>query len=463
MKREFLTLWSSLLFVLLLAVSASAQEVVHAPTLLDHPAYGFADRSTSFTAQGAFSSLGHELEYRFDWGDGSEYSNWTGADKTHKYKAVTVPLFSSIKLTEYDVRTQARCIQHTDIVSGWVDSVITIESNRCDTEDEMPEECNDVDLPTLRQVCVGDIHRLINEGRANEGITSDDEYIYTSRGFSEILDQQELVISKIWPDDSDAWVAIDDVTIDYDSDLKHIGDIGVSDDYVYAPVTDFVVGLFRTDRSVKRARAGATILNIANFDKRTLEFKGFVDFSDKIDVGDDGDIAGVDVTDNTTIWMVEYQPDEDSPDPRIFTYDVDKPFETLTSYPIKTYDANGILLHGAYAYVASGRDKLLEVDGAVGSIDVYDADALSTDTMNVPAATYSFCTPEIHAEGIAMHRGELWHAQVQELHQIERPEMSPDITGIILRLLGVEPVEGADPNADGELDAADVLFEILTL
>ncbi len=72
---------------------------------------GIAGISYTFTSANAGSSNNHELEYRFDWGDGS-YSDWsTSTTKSHTWSAEGV----------YSVKAEARCNLHfnaTAVSSG---------------------------------------------------------------------------------------------------------------------------------------------------------------------------------------------------------------------------------------------------------------------------------------------------------------------------------------------------------
>jgi hypothetical protein len=78
------------------------------------------EESKTYSTDGAASNLGHTLEYRFDWGDGtmSPWSVYTRA--SHAWG----------DLGYFDVRAQARCSTHTAIVSDWSDAntIRTVET-----------------------------------------------------------------------------------------------------------------------------------------------------------------------------------------------------------------------------------------------------------------------------------------------------------------------------------------------
>lgn len=67
------------------------------------------DSLVTLVSGGAISSRGHKVEYQFDYGDGRR-SAWLT-------DAVTAGSWSVSG--RYDVRAQARCAQHIDIVSDW--------------------------------------------------------------------------------------------------------------------------------------------------------------------------------------------------------------------------------------------------------------------------------------------------------------------------------------------------------
>jgi hypothetical protein len=82
---------------------------VSTPSVPDGPAEGLTAVSYDFTSGGSSCNLGHALEFRYEWGDGS-FSGWaSSADGSHAWSAAD---------THY-VRVQARCSQDTNIVSEW--------------------------------------------------------------------------------------------------------------------------------------------------------------------------------------------------------------------------------------------------------------------------------------------------------------------------------------------------------
>ncbi|MEW6499408.1 MAG: GDSL-type esterase/lipase family protein, partial [Cyanobacteriota bacterium] len=106
--------WSSSLTVTI----SSATETVSAPSTPSGPSSGIANSSLSYSTGGAASSLGHDIEYLFSWGDGQE-SSWDGANRSHSYSSAGT----------YQIRARARCVTHTNIVSDWSSSLtVTISS-----------------------------------------------------------------------------------------------------------------------------------------------------------------------------------------------------------------------------------------------------------------------------------------------------------------------------------------------
>jgi len=84
-------------------------ETVSAPAVPSGPASGFLGASYNYTTDSATNNLGHTVEYRFDWSDGT-YSAWgIGTYISHFWSSAGT----------YQVRAEARCNTHADIVSGW--------------------------------------------------------------------------------------------------------------------------------------------------------------------------------------------------------------------------------------------------------------------------------------------------------------------------------------------------------
>ena len=61
-----------------------------------------------YGTSGATSSLGHPVQYQFEWGDG-ETSTWGSPDLPYAYSAVGT----------YEAKVRARCIEHPGIISEW--------------------------------------------------------------------------------------------------------------------------------------------------------------------------------------------------------------------------------------------------------------------------------------------------------------------------------------------------------
>ena len=94
------------------AYFSQIQESISAPVIPDGPVTGQVNLVLSYTASGAESNLGHELDYRFDWGDGS-FSEWNGQTQEHSWQSEG----------SYQVKAQARCSEHTQVVSEWSEAL----------------------------------------------------------------------------------------------------------------------------------------------------------------------------------------------------------------------------------------------------------------------------------------------------------------------------------------------------
>ncbi len=88
--------------------TAAVTEAVGTPGAPTGPATGVENQDLSYSASGAVSNLGHTVEYRFDWGDGS-FSDWGTTAVQHSWATAET----------YDVKAQARCIDHPTFVSEW--------------------------------------------------------------------------------------------------------------------------------------------------------------------------------------------------------------------------------------------------------------------------------------------------------------------------------------------------------
>ncbi|MBL7095854.1 T9SS type A sorting domain-containing protein, partial [candidate division KSB1 bacterium] len=85
-------------------------EEVTTPGTPTGPSAGYTGQSLSYTASGAVSSFGHTVEYKFDWGDGSE-SSWGAATRSHTYSSKG----------NYSIKAKARCATDTEVISSWSD------------------------------------------------------------------------------------------------------------------------------------------------------------------------------------------------------------------------------------------------------------------------------------------------------------------------------------------------------
>lgn len=84
-------------------------ETISTPDTPSGPSSGNTNTSYTYSTGGSTSSLGHSLEYRFDWDDGS-YSDWSSSTSASN---------SWSSAGTYYVKAQARCASHTSVMSGW--------------------------------------------------------------------------------------------------------------------------------------------------------------------------------------------------------------------------------------------------------------------------------------------------------------------------------------------------------
>jgi hypothetical protein len=95
-------------------VSGKMTETVSTPNVVSGPTSGITGTSYSFTTGGSSSSLGHSVEYQFDWkGDGTDLSSWGPATQSKNWAAPGT----------YHVTSRARCAIDTSVVSNWIGSL----------------------------------------------------------------------------------------------------------------------------------------------------------------------------------------------------------------------------------------------------------------------------------------------------------------------------------------------------
>jgi len=110
---------------------APPPETISTPTTPSGPSGGQLGQSIAFSTGGAVSNLGHRVQYRFDWGDGT-LSDWSSStEASHTWGGAG----------SYGVKAQARCGAHPDVVSAWsAEHIVTIG--------HPPESVSAPDIPT---------------------------------------------------------------------------------------------------------------------------------------------------------------------------------------------------------------------------------------------------------------------------------------------------------------------------
>ena len=90
-------------------VTNTVPETVSTPDTPSGPSDGETGDSLWFSTGGSSSSWGDSVEYRFNWGDGSGYSSWGSATRSHTFS----------NPDDFCVQAQARCQTHTSVTSSW--------------------------------------------------------------------------------------------------------------------------------------------------------------------------------------------------------------------------------------------------------------------------------------------------------------------------------------------------------
>ena len=99
-------------------IAAAVTETVSAPDEPTGPNTGTIATSYAYTSGGSTSSLGHSVQYKFDWDDGSD-SGWLAVGTTeasHSWAAAGT----------YNIKAMARCAEHTTVESLWSTTIAVI-------------------------------------------------------------------------------------------------------------------------------------------------------------------------------------------------------------------------------------------------------------------------------------------------------------------------------------------------
>jgi peptidyl-Asp metalloendopeptidase len=127
------------------------EETVSPPLAISGPSTGEPGELLSFTGSGAVSDLGHTLEYRFQWGDGTT-SPWASATQETSFESDG----------SYELRAQARCAAHTDRFSEWSEALMTVTISSADCE---------LTVLTDLEVSASAIYEACTEVRAGPNVT----------------------------------------------------------------------------------------------------------------------------------------------------------------------------------------------------------------------------------------------------------------------------------------------------
>ena len=85
-----------------------AAELVSTPITPVGPNLGNIGTVYSFSTGGSISTLGHTVEYQFDWGDGT-FSSWGSSTQSKSWSTYG----------GFVIKARARCVTDTSVVSDW--------------------------------------------------------------------------------------------------------------------------------------------------------------------------------------------------------------------------------------------------------------------------------------------------------------------------------------------------------
>jgi hypothetical protein len=98
-------------------------EIISTPETPKGPSGGFLNTIYTYSTAESSSNLGHSVQYFFDWGDGTN-SGWLPVGQNSASKSWALPGSRSVK-------AQARCAQHTSVISSWSgDFVVNITNDK---------------------------------------------------------------------------------------------------------------------------------------------------------------------------------------------------------------------------------------------------------------------------------------------------------------------------------------------
>ena len=126
-----------------IVIPPPGSETVFVPSAPSGPAAGNIGQTYTYSTGGSYSNLGHPIQYRFDWGDGT-FSDWSSS--TNASKSWSTP-------NSYLIKAQARCATDTSVVSSW-SSGLTVNITesiilQSPSNDEHFNACSLYSLPTF--------------------------------------------------------------------------------------------------------------------------------------------------------------------------------------------------------------------------------------------------------------------------------------------------------------------------
>jgi len=108
-KKKILLFGISALFFGLIGCVNMQRHFVSTPSTPSGPSSGDVGQLLTYSTGGASCSEGHQVEYRFDWGDGT-YSPWSPSTTASK---------AWNSAGTYQIKAQARCATDNSVISGW--------------------------------------------------------------------------------------------------------------------------------------------------------------------------------------------------------------------------------------------------------------------------------------------------------------------------------------------------------
>ena len=153
-------------------------ETITTPNVLSGPTSGITGKTYTYITGGSVSSLGHSVQYQFDWkGDGTDLSPWGLATQSKIWTASGL----------YNVRARARCASDTSLISQWLGSV-SVSITPATQPDLTETVLNNPPLSAVAGSSFSVTDTVKNQGKASSTVNSFTSYYLSQDTTKEVGD-----------------------------------------------------------------------------------------------------------------------------------------------------------------------------------------------------------------------------------------------------------------------------------